>query len=465
MIQELLGVRVQPHLPPPTGLSAAMFDATTIAVTFTVADATATTEVWRDGVSVHTCAAGIGGFNDTGLSGGVAYAYQVNHRKPSTGGYSPRTPIVFGFTSLPAPLALGASLSDNNITLHWTNTAPEFTRIYRGGVLYDVVAVGVTSYFDGALADGTYSYTVRHFDGSSSESGDSNADGATVDVMPDTPSSFTAVPISSSENDLSWVYSDISATFEIYRSTSPSPTGLLGTSSSNGYADTSASAGVLYYYQVRALHGTHYSGYSGDASVTTDAAGPTGAPTGLSVGTPFTDRATVAWTCTDPLSDTEIFRDGSSLTSVSPTVASFNDDSVAQGSSHTYAVRHVRNGQTSSFSGSASATQPNAGITSASITADIGDDHFVMSFIISPAPRSATAQLTGWDDGDGESNPTPQTIGSPHSEGIGFTIVAKSPGVNHEVTVTCGFAILDSGSSVVYSDGSTFQVSFYKPGP
>jgi hypothetical protein len=306
MIQELLGVLIRGHLALPTNLTPTMFDATTVALSWTNNAAGAKTEVWRDGVLITTRNAGVNSYNDTGLSAGVAYAYQLRHLNVTTNAYSPRTAVVFGYTALPNPVSLSATPSGQTANLAWTNTAAQQTRVYRNGGLVTTLGIGVASYADNSLADAAYAYTVRHYDGSS-ESGDSNTANCTIDAIPSDPTSLAGTPINGSQNDLTWTPVDTTATAEIYRGTSANPTALLGTAGANAgaYSDTTAVAGTTYHYRVRNVRGGFYSGYSGDITVNTLGAGPTAAPSGLGATTPNTDRVSLAWTNGDASASTE----------------------------------------------------------------------------------------------------------------------------------------------------------------
>lgn len=60
-----------------------------------------------------------------------------------------------------------ATMSGDDITLAWTNTRPfirsvDSTNIYRNGVWRATVGPSATSFVDGNLAPGTYTYTLKH---------------------------------------------------------------------------------------------------------------------------------------------------------------------------------------------------------------------------------------------------------------------------------------------------------------
>jgi len=98
----------------------------------------------------------------------------------------------------------------------------------------------------------------------------------TVSVTPNAPSNLVAVPISSTEVDLTWTSNSGGSEdgFRVERKTGVGGTyaqiGTVGTGVA-AYADTSASPSTTYFYRVRAFIGSNYSSYSNESSVTTSA--------------------------------------------------------------------------------------------------------------------------------------------------------------------------------------------------
>lgn len=474
MQQILFEMRHLPILPKPSTPAPTAFDATTIQLTWANGDATATTEVSRDNVLIATVAAGLTQYSDGGRTSGIAYGYQLAHRKPTTGAYSPRTLLAYGYTALPAPVNLSGTASGQTANLAWTNTVAQQTRVYRGGALVATVASGVTTYADTLLADATYAYTVRHYDGVS-ESADSNTANVTIAAIPATPTGLAATAVSGGRNDLAWTPVDAVATAEVYRGLALNPTVLLGTAGANvgAYSDTTAVAGTTYHYRVRNLRGGFYSGYSLDVSAVTLGVGPTGPPTAFTVTTPNTDRASLAWTNGDAAATTEIWRGVSLLTTVAATVASYNDDTAVQSTAYAYKIRHLRNSQYSSYAATVSVTTPTPSIINTSMTGVVGDNFFTMNWTGGNVPRGVTYQLFAWTDLDGNFRTTPlngivsplvETLATPDAL-VGFTITVKNPGVNHQVFITVTFKMKDSSAAVVMTDTTTFLLSPYKPGP
>ncbi len=119
-------------------------------------------------------------------------------------------------------------------------------------------------------------------------------------VVPATPSNLTATAISSSHIDLSWTDNSAGETgFKIERKTGASGTySQIATVDANvtTHSDTGLDPATTYYYRVRAYNTAGDSGYSNEASATTQAApsGGGGGGGGCSIGAVQNHQTAVA---------------------------------------------------------------------------------------------------------------------------------------------------------------------------
>ena len=230
----------------------------------------------RLAVKVFTAGPGVRGIPQT-LDGvpvhvvvtGKFYALQNPYKVPP--GLAKKVPK--------APTGLTATaFSSSDIYLSWTDNSNNETgfiieRIIDGEFKsIDEVGVNVTSYSDAGLAPSiTYTYCVYAYNsaGDSDYSNEASAItfGGTVEP-PVAPSNLNAVASSSSQIDLSWMdNSDNETGFEIERNSV-----LIATVGVNvtSYSDTGLAPFTTYTYCVNASNSAGDSGYSNEASATTD---------------------------------------------------------------------------------------------------------------------------------------------------------------------------------------------------
>jgi hypothetical protein len=179
--------------------------------------------------------------------------------------------------------AVAASASQINLT--WQDNANNETgfKIERktgsGGSWGQIATVGanVTSYASTGLTAGTtYYYRVRATNGAGDSGYSNEASATTAGAPPSAPSNLRAVAASASQVNLTWQDNANNETgFKIERKTgSGGGWGQIATVGANvtSYASTGLAAGTTYYYRVRATNGAGDSGYSNEASATTQSA-------------------------------------------------------------------------------------------------------------------------------------------------------------------------------------------------
>jgi adhesin/invasin len=83
------------------------------------------------------------------------------------------------------------------------------------------------------------------------------------------PPGFSATATSASQISLSWISVSGATSYQIYRGTSISTLGFLGSSITTGYVDSGLSANSTYVYMVRAMNGAAASGFSSIDPATT----------------------------------------------------------------------------------------------------------------------------------------------------------------------------------------------------
>ncbi len=244
---------------------------------------------------IATPGAGVTTFSDTGLTAGTKYYYHI--RSTNSVGDSVNTTDSFATTNAappsipltPSNLAATAT-STTQIGLTWSDNSSDETgfkveRKPSGGSYSEVGAVGagVTSYNDSNLtASSQYFYRVRATNsaGDSNYSGEANA--TTMSAPPSTPnipSNLAANATSSSQINVTWTDTANNETgFKIERKTNGGNYTQVGTTGANvtSFGDTGLSASTQYFYRIRGNNGAGDSGYSNEASATTQAPPATG---------------------------------------------------------------------------------------------------------------------------------------------------------------------------------------------
>jgi fibronectin type 3 domain-containing protein len=256
-----------------------------------------------------------------------------------------------------APTLLSATPSASSVTLTWqNNTQADYIQVERkvGSGAYSVIATlfnaSATSYVDGSLGPGTYTYRLRCFVGNGTASPYSNEMSATIGGSnpPNPPTNLVASLGAGLSVNLAWTDNSADETgFTIERKTGAGTYSVLATVGSNitNYTDTSVSYSTTYAYRVKAINGTLESAYSNESSVTTGPPPPPNAPSDLAASVISGTRVDLAWL--DNSSDEDGFkverRTGAGAFSLIATLGAnattYSDTSVVASTQYTYRVR------------------------------------------------------------------------------------------------------------------------------
>lgn len=230
------------------------------------------------------------------------------------------------------------------------------------------------------------------------------------------PTSLSATTVSTSRIDLGWTdNTSLESNYRVERSADGGASwSVLANAlpaNSTSYSDATAGAGTTYAYRVRAYNATTASDFSNVASGTTI----TLAPGGLTASATSSSRITLSWSDVQGESGYRIERslNGSTWALVGTTgtnASSFADTGLAANTTYFYRVQAVNAGGASAFSGTSSATTPDAPA-------------------IPDAPTGLTADATttpgqvelGWNDVDGE---TSYRVERSHNNGRAWSTVS-----------------------------------------
>ncbi len=254
--------------------------------------------------------------------------------------------------SVPSGLSATASSTKAQVNIAWNastdNVGVSGYTVYRNGATLATVSGATLSYADNTVASlTTYSYAIDAFDAAGNHSAPSaSVNVTTPDTSPPTvPTGVSAVAVSPNEVDLSWTAStdNVGVTgYSVYRNAVlVSPV----SGSSLTYHDTSVSASTTYSYTIDAFDAAgNHSAQSAAASITTPAAPdtqPPTVPTGVLAQVGPAGEVDVSWNAAiDDVGVTgyTVYRNGTTLATVSGSKLSFADKTVASTTSYAYNV-------------------------------------------------------------------------------------------------------------------------------
>jgi parallel beta-helix repeat protein len=316
--------------------------------------------VYRGGAVIATVGGSVLSYSDTTVAASTTYGYAVN-ALDAAGNHSPLSAVVNVTTSdwtapsIPGSLSATAT-SPTQVNLAWAastdNVGVAGYTIYRNGSQLATVGATNLAYADTSAAPAsTYSYTVDAFDAAANHSAKSQPASATTPSPPDTtapttPAGLAAAAPGPTQVNLTWNAStdDVGVSgYTVYRNGSTLATVSAATLT---YTDGTVAPATGYSYSVDAYDGAgNHSAMSSPISVTTPApAGdttPPAAPAGLSASAPGPTQVNLAWNASTDnvgVSGYTLYRDGSTLATVSAATLTYSDNTVAPGTSYTYSV-------------------------------------------------------------------------------------------------------------------------------
>ena len=319
---------------------------------------------------------------DAGLLAGRSYSYRVRATNPAGDSPASNEVTVSLSSSGGAPAApsnLGATaVSSSQINLSWTDNSANETgfkieRKKSTALSYTqitTVGANVTSYQSTGLSASTaYTYRVRATNASGNSSYSNTATATTTSgsgSVPAAPTALAAVAASSSQINLSWTDNASDETgFKIERKTGSGSYAQIGTVGANvtAYQSTGLSASTAYTYRVRATNASGDSGYSNEASATTQAGSGSApaAPSSLTATSASSSQINLSWT--DNASDETGFKierktgSGSyaQIATVGANVTSYQSAGLSASTTYTYRVRATNASGDSAYSNEASA--------------------------------------------------------------------------------------------------------------
>ena len=337
---------------PPTNV-AANGNTDRVRITWTSASGAASYKVYRNTADNSGAATLLGSvtaspYDDTDATPGVTYYYWVKTVNGSL--ESAFSAPAQGTRTLSAPAGLTASNNTdvNQISLSWTASAGAVSyTIYRNTSSSSSTATQIgtavsASYNDTTATPATlYYYWVKSVSGTFESAFSASASGRRSLSPPTT--------VTASNGDytdkvtLTWAASDGAATYRVYRNTSDDATTATQIATSiatTSYDNTSATAGIVYYYWVIAVNGSYLSAYS--ASVQGYRA--LAAPATVSATQNNANYVRVSWSTVSGSTSYKLYRNTSNDSTgatliATPSVTSYDDTSATPGTAYFYWVK------------------------------------------------------------------------------------------------------------------------------
>jgi chitodextrinase len=249
--------------------------------------------------------------------------------------------------TVPNGLTANAS-SSTQVNLNWNassdNIAVTGYTVYRDGVSLATVSSSTLAYSDTTVSSATtYQYSVDAFDAAGNHSApNSQASVTTSDTPPTVPTGLSANVVSPTQVDLGWNASTDNvgvAGYTVYRDGTSIAT-LSG--STLTYSDTSVLPGITYSYTVDAFDGGgNHSAASDPAVVTTPDTLPPSVPAGLTANASNPTQVDLGWSASTDnvaVSGYTIYRDGTSIATVSGSTLAYSDTTASPVTTYQYSV-------------------------------------------------------------------------------------------------------------------------------
>jgi hypothetical protein len=307
---------------------------------------------------------------DDGLAASTSYTYRV--RACNAIGCSAWSAQVSATTApLPPSNVAAAAVSAMRIDVTWTSAGAGATgnvleRSQDGSTWATraTLAASATAFSDVEVAPGSsYHYRLRACRNGVC-SGPSASAQATTPAIPAAPGGLSAAAISATQVNLTWSHEGGAAEFRIESRTGTAAFAQVGAvpGGQTSFTHTGVAPDATHHYRVRACSATDCSAYSGEASATTPQLAP-GAPGSLQAAATSTTSIGLTWSASSgTLSAYHIERGAAAggpfdeIATVGPTVTTYNDAGLAQGTTYFYRVRARNETAYSGYSPVASAT-------------------------------------------------------------------------------------------------------------
>lgn len=211
---------------------------------------------------------------------------------------------------------------------------------------------------------------------------------------------------------------------------------VIATTTSASFADIGLTPGTTYSYSVVAFDAANNLSAATNAVDITTPFIPPSAPTNMAASSPSYKQVDLSWTAADPGSGTiigyQISRNGSSLTTVDPTVTNYSDLAVNPDTAYSYSVVAVDSNQLSS---------PVSNIATVSTPALVPPTAPSNIQAITPSTTQVDLSWTAADPGDGaltgyqiKRNDSLLTTVSPDT--TAYSDTAASPGTTYSYTIS-----------------------------
>ena len=266
-----------------------------------------------------------------------------------------------GLPVLPAPSGVEATATATAVTVTWDAVpvadAYQMWRQEMAGGTSQVNVVRGTEYEDAGVSLGVeYRYQLRTL--LERTSGDlTSAPSPTVTATPAlaAPAALTAAAESSSVIALAWEASVGAASYEFqWKQSGGAWSAAVDAGDGTGYRHTGRDANTEYAYQVRAVNGTHRSGWSEEVSARTGVETAPAVPTGLTAEADSPFAVTVEWDAVEGADSYALQRRKAGAGTWEEMTAAENslaDTDLAPETTYRYRVQSVRGALRSGWSG------------------------------------------------------------------------------------------------------------------
>jgi fibronectin type 3 domain-containing protein len=289
---------------------------------------------------------------------GCAGAYSSGNGKGNGGG-----------AGVPAvPTSLQTSPGNAQVSLNWLASASASGYYVKrstssGGPYTQIAGTGSTSLTDTGVTNGTkYFYVVSSYNsaGESANSAEASATPISPVAIPSAPSGLQAAA-GDAQVSLTWNASNGATSYNVKRAnTTGGPYTIVGSPTTSSFTNAGLTNGTKYFYVVSAVNSTGESANSAEVNATpATPVTPPAAPTGLQA-TAGNAQVSLNWTASAGATSYHVKRgttSGGPYTQVAaPTVNSFTDTGLTNGTTYYYVVSALNAAGESANSAQASAT-------------------------------------------------------------------------------------------------------------